>query len=57
MDYSANTNPLIQYTIFNIKNPSTIGVVGNYEMTIYLGSTIYYPSGGPSTSLGPTFTS
>jgi hypothetical protein len=56
MDYNAGESPMFQYTIFNIKNPSRPGTVGTYSMTIYSGSTIHYPSGGPSTSLGPSFT-
>lgn len=55
-DYnSINGYFYMQFTIFNIQNPDYINV-GEFYMTIYKGSTIYYPLGTGSSVSGPTFT-
>lgn len=45
----------MQLTLFNITNPNSLNP-GQFIMTIYQGSTIYYPTGAGSSVSTPTFT-
>jgi hypothetical protein len=45
------------YTIFNITNPSTPGTTGNFLITIFKGSSLYYPTNSTVSPGGITFTS
>jgi hypothetical protein len=53
--YDPNTDSFfLQYSILNVANPDVLAV-GTFEMTIYQGSTIYYPSALGSSGGSLTF--
>lgn len=48
-DLQASDTLFFQYTILSVQNPNSLSV-GAFAVTIYLGTTIYYPSAGTPSS-------
>jgi len=53
--YDGSGTYFTQLTVFNIKNPDSLSLSA-FTMTIYQGSTIYYPPSGGATVTPPSFT-
>ena len=53
-DVAASDGYALQYTIFNVQNPDVLST-SSFEMTIYQGATIYYPTLSGSTGNSPSF--
>lgn len=53
--YDGSGSFFTQLTVFNIKNADSL-TVGTFSVTIFKGSTIYYPPSGGATVNPPSFT-